>query len=121
MAPHHPHLLKIAKHIPEVDPTAVILMLLGRDIIRVHKVREQVNRPHNASFAQRLDLGWVLVGDVCLGTIHKPMVNTFKITVIENGQPSIFQPCTSFLHIKERIDPNTGARKRNLKTDQATE
>ena len=43
--------------IPEVDPTAEILLLLGRDIIRVHKVREQVNGPHNAPFAQCLDLG----------------------------------------------------------------
>ncbi|XP_057694147.1 uncharacterized protein LOC130917078 [Corythoichthys intestinalis] len=44
----------------------------GRDILRVHKVREQINGPDNAPYAQRLDLGWVIIGDVCLGTVHKP-------------------------------------------------
>lgn len=63
-ARHHTHLVKVAEHNPEVDPTAEILLLLGRDIIRVHKFREQVNGPHSAPFAQRLDLGWVLVGEV---------------------------------------------------------
>lgn len=98
----HPHLVKVAKHIPEIDPTADILLLLGRDIIRVHKVREQVNGSHNASFAQCLDLGWVLVGQVCLGDAHKPTVNTFKPTILDKGRPSLLQPCISFLCIKEK-------------------
>ncbi|XP_042281759.1 uncharacterized protein LOC121906755 [Thunnus maccoyii] len=108
-ARHHPHLAKVAEHIPDIDPTAEILLLLGRDVIRVHKVREQVNGPHNAPFAQRLDLGWVLVGEVCLGSAHRQTVNTFKTTVLENGRPSLLQPCTSFLHIKEKIDHGTAA------------
>ena len=91
-ARHHPHLVKVAEHIPEVDPTAEILLLLGRDIIRAHKVRELVNGPHNAPFAQRLDLGWVLVGEVCLGKAHIPTVNTFKTTVLDNGRPSLLEP-----------------------------
>lgn len=57
----HPHLREIAQYIPELNPNAEILILLGRDILRVHKVRQQVNGPHNAPFAQRLDLGWVLI------------------------------------------------------------
>lgn len=47
---HQPHLRHIAKHIPELDPDAEILLLLGRDVIRAHKVRQQVNGPHNAPF-----------------------------------------------------------------------
>lgn len=35
----------VAEHIREIDPTADILLLLGRDILRVHKVSEQVNGP----------------------------------------------------------------------------
>ena len=69
---HHPHLKSVAAHIPVLDPGAQILLLLGRDILRVHKVRQQINGPHNAPFAQRLDLGWVLIGEVCLGDAHKP-------------------------------------------------
>lgn len=98
---HRPHLHHIAKHIPDVDPEAEILLLLGRDVLRVHKVSEQISGPHNAPFAQRLDLGWVVIGDVCLGNAHRPTVNTFKTNVLESGRPSMFQPCTSFIRVKE--------------------
>lgn len=54
---HQPHLRHLSKHLPELDPDAEILLLLGRDIVRLHKVRQQVNGPHDAPFAQRLDLG----------------------------------------------------------------
>ena len=76
-ARHHPHLQGESPHILELDPKAEILILLGRDIVRVHKVRQQVNGPHNAPFAQRLDLGWVL--DVCLGNAHRSEEHTSEL------------------------------------------
>nr|XP_021331373.1 uncharacterized protein LOC110439581 [Danio rerio] len=99
---HQPHLRHIAKYIPDLEPEAEILLLLGRDVIRAHKVRQQVNGPNNAPFAQRLDLGWVVIGEVCLGNVHKPTVNTFKTNVLETGRHSIFQPCTSFMQVREK-------------------
>lgn len=42
---HHPHLRKIAHLIPTVEPKTPIMFLLGRDILRVHKVRQQINGP----------------------------------------------------------------------------
>ncbi|XP_070402814.1 uncharacterized protein [Nothobranchius furzeri] len=98
---HQPHLHHIAKYIPDMDPEAEILLLLGRDVLRAHKVRQQVNGPHNAPFAQRLDLGWVVIGEVCLGNVHKPTVDTFKTHVLDSGRHSIFQPCASVMHVKE--------------------
>ena len=98
---HQPHLHHIARHIPELDPEAEILLLLGRDVLRAHKVRQQINGPHDAPFAQRLDLGWVVIGEVCLGNVHKPTVNSYKTHVLDSGRHSIFQPCTSFMHVKE--------------------
>ena len=81
---HHAHLRSVALQIPEIDHQAPILLLLGRDIIRVHKVREQINGPHDAPCAQRLDFGWVIVGDVCLGSVHKPTTgNTFFTNMLE--------------------------------------
>lgn len=55
--------------------------------------------------------GWVLVGDVSLGKVHKPTVNT------DNGQSSIYQPSTGLFHVKvshnmktpERLSKWTGA------------
>ncbi|XP_059847806.1 uncharacterized protein LOC132406319 [Hypanus sabinus] len=107
---HQPHLHHIAKHISELDPKAEILLLLGRDVIRVHKVRQQVNGPHDTPFAQRLDLGWVVIGGVCPEDVHKPMVNTLKTNVLESGRHSIFQPCPSVPCIKE-AQPDVNKRK----------
>lgn len=105
------HLRHIAKHIPELDVNAEILLLLGRDILRLHKVRQQINGPHNAPFAQRLDLVWVVIGDVCLGNSHKPVINNFKTTVLEGGRPSNFQPCTSYMQVKESLPKPTCVNK----------
>lgn len=99
----HPHLKSLAKHIPELDPNAQILLLLGRDIIRAHKVRQQINGPHDSPFAQRLDLGWTVVGEVCLGHAHRPRVSAFKTHVLEKGRPSFLSPCGNFIDLKEKV------------------
>lgn len=99
---HQPHLKSIAKYIPELEPDAEILLLLGRDVLRAHKVREQVNGPHHAPFAQRLDLGWVVIGEVCVGNVHKATVSSYKTVILENGRPTVFGKCDSFLQLKEK-------------------
>ena len=120
----HPHLKTIASHIPSLDSNAQILLLLGRDIVRVHKVRQQINGPHNAPFAQKSDLGWVVIGEVCIGKAHKPDVHTFKTHVLENGRSSYFKPCDSCMHMKEKVchvgeqwDNFFNARKPHLQRD----
>ncbi|XP_040077158.1 uncharacterized protein LOC120849101 [Ixodes scapularis] len=103
-ARHHPHLKAIESLIPPLDAEAQILLLLGRDILRVHKVRQQCNGPPDAPFAQRLDLGWVIIGDVCLGRARKPdCVTNFKTNVLENGRPSLFEPCRNHFLVKEKF------------------
>lgn len=97
----HAHLQHLAPLIPKHDPDAQIAVLLGRDIIRVHKVRQQVNGPHNAPFAQRSDLGWVIVGEVCLNA-HKPTVNVYKTHMLHNGRPSLLTPCHNSISVKEK-------------------
>lgn len=100
---NHPHLQPVAHLIPELNPSAPIMLLLRRDIISVHKVRKQVNGPRDAPYAQKLDLGWVIVGNVCLGGVHKPTtVNTFYTSTTEQKRPSIFEPCPNVFHVKER-------------------
>lgn len=100
---HHPHLKKVTHLIPELAPNAHILMLLGWDIIRVHKVHKQISGPHDEPFAQKLDLGWVIVGNVCLGGVHKTfMVNAFYTNTTERGRPTLFRPCPNLFNIKEK-------------------
>lgn len=102
-AAYYPHLQTIASQIPSLDPAADILILIGRDLIRAHKVRKQRNGPHNAPYAQLLYLGWVIVGDVCLSGALIPMVSTFKTSVLENGRPSFLMPCKNSICSKERL------------------
>lgn len=100
----HPHLKAIAHKLPALDKNAEILLLLGRDMLRVHKVRRQISGPHDAAYAQRLDLGWVIVGDVCLGSSHRPSeVTSVKTHILENGRPSHFPPCENHLNVKEKF------------------
>ena len=99
----HAHLRPVAPYIPKLDPEAQILILLGRDLICVHKVRKQINGPHNGPFAQRLDLGWVIVGEVCIDSAYKPAVAVFKTNVLQNGRPSLMTPCQSHIYVKEKV------------------
>lgn len=99
---YFPHLQSVADKIPPLDDSAPILLLLGRDILSLHKVREQRNGPQNSLYAQRLDLGWVIVGELCLGGVHKTEeVNIYKTHILQNGRSSFLKPCTSNTHVKE--------------------
>ncbi|KAM4037007.1 uncharacterized protein ACNLHF_015817 isoform 1-T1 [Anomaloglossus baeobatrachus] len=101
---HHPHLRNIAHLIPALNSQAKLVLLLGRDIIRVHKVRKQINGPHNSPYAQKLDLGWVVIGDVCLGNAHKPNnVHSLYTNTLESGRPSFFLPCPNKFLVKENL------------------
>ena len=102
---YFPHLRPVADKIPPLDTSAPILILLGRDILSLHKVREQRNGPHNTPYAQRLDLGWVIVGELCLGGAHKTEgVNVYKTHVLQNGRSSFLKPCTNIIRVKERLN-----------------
>lgn len=101
-ASHHPHLKAIAAEIPPLDPQAEILLLIGRNLLTVHKVRKQICGKQDDPFAQKLDLGWVIIGEVCLGSVHKPSeVNALKTHVLDNGRPSFLTPCDSQFKVKE--------------------
>ena len=97
----HPHLQQIADEIPELDEQAEILLLIGRDVPPLHKVHESRNGSRNAPWGQRLDLGWVVLGNTCLNGAHKPeQISTCKTQVLHNGRPSLFVPCPNRLHVK---------------------
>lgn len=104
-ARNHTHLQEIATEIPALDQSAQILLLIGRDVIQAHKVLDQRNGPPNAPFAQKLALGWVIIGNVCLGGAHKPVrANIFKTNILDNGRPSHFLPCKNAIQVKESFN-----------------
>ena len=110
----HPHLHQIADQISEVQTNVDILLLIGRDAPPLHKVRELRNGRGNSPWAQRLDLGWVILGNACLDGVHKPNHSTFKTHILQDGQPSIFEPCSNLLHIEEPTSANNHTRKESF-------
>ena len=97
---YHPHLSNIL--IPPLDDRAEILLLIGRDLTEVHHVLEQRIGPRNSPYAHRLSLGWVIVGEVCLGRVHKSeYVNIMKTGLLDNGRSSILKPCQNNFEVKQ--------------------
>ncbi|XP_061165100.1 uncharacterized protein LOC133174074 [Saccostrea echinata] len=104
VALHYEHLLDIADHIPLVDPNAEILLLIGRDITKAHHVLDQRIGLGNQPCAQKLSLGWTIIGETCLGKTHKPdVINVMKTCVLPDGRPTLMLPCNSNLQVKEKI------------------
>nr|XP_027232691.1 uncharacterized protein LOC113824143 [Penaeus vannamei] len=66
----HPHLKDIGSEISPLDDQAQIQLLIGRDLPEAHHVLDQVTGPPGTPFAQKMKLGWVIVGEVCLGKHH---------------------------------------------------
>lgn len=104
----HPHLRDIAADIPPLDKEIGIHMLLGRDVVDIHHVIDQRIGPTGTPYGQKLGLGWVIIGDVCLGKIHTPDLENVDVrnmkTHVVNGRHSIFPQCELNLSIKEDIN-----------------
>lgn len=102
VAAYHPHLLDIARYIPPLDEQSDILLLIGRDLLESHHVLDQRIGPKNSPYAQQLPLGWVIIGESCLGKVHKPdFVNVNKTHLLTNRRTSIFKPCENDFTVKE--------------------
>ncbi|XP_069129320.1 uncharacterized protein [Argopecten irradians] len=102
VARSHAHLQDIASKIPELDNKAQILLLIGRDLPEAHHVLEQRTGSRGSPYAQRLQLGWVIVGETCLGQVHKSDVfNVKKTFVLKDGRHSMFPPCENQFELKE--------------------
>lgn len=73
VAASYAHLRKTADNLPTVDEHVSIELLIGRDLLDTHVVLDQrVGVP----LGQRPPLGWVLIGNSCLGTVHRQTVIT---------------------------------------------
>ena len=88
------YLRSIACKIPKLRPATDILLLVGSDAPPLHKVHESRNGTRDSPWAQQLDLGWVILGNVCLNGAHKPdSISTYKTHILPSGRPSILEPC----------------------------
>ena len=98
----HKHLHGIADQIYPLNPEAKIQLLIGRDLPEAHLVHDQIP---GSPFAQRLSLGWMIVGDVCLDGRHIPAdVHACKTLIHSGGRGTIFQPCENALDVQMLTD-----------------
>jgi hypothetical protein len=100
------YLQEIADKIPEYDPEVPIGLLIGRNLLEAHHIQKQLLGPKDAPFAQKVGLGWVIIGDVCLNKRHHPeleanKVSSLKTNITRDGRTSIFTPCTSYLKVTD--------------------
>lgn len=96
------HLKNIAAFIPPVQESAEILLLIGRDLLPAHHVLEQRIGPMHAPFAQRLRLGWVIIGNICLGTAHQQnTISVMKTFTLKDGRTTLLEPCHNSIHVEE--------------------
>jgi hypothetical protein len=99
----HTHLQRLAAVIPPNDARLPFGLLVGRDLPEAHHVLDQIIGPPMSPFAQRLPLGWVIVGDVCLQ--HKSTsVNAKKTCVDHNSHDSFIEPCRNHIKLREVDD-----------------
>ena len=102
---HYQHLQDIALHFRPVDDNAEIQLLIGRDLIEAHHVFDQRIGPEHTPFAQRLSLGWVIIGETCLNGVHQPnsiVVN--KTSVLPDGHPTLFTSCPIKRETREHLN-----------------
>lgn len=110
VATHHPHLADIAPNIPKLDESADILLLIGRDLLEAHHVLDQRLGPPGTPYAQRLSVGWVVIGETCLGRMHQSdTINVNKTFILANGRASLFEPCTYSVRIVENPKTDIGS------------
>ncbi|PFX27723.1 hypothetical protein AWC38_SpisGene7574 [Stylophora pistillata] len=89
MARQFPHLQEIAEEIPAYDHKAKVEILIGRDAPELLKIRESRNGPKGAPWAQRLDLGWTVSGQMCLNRVGGPIHISARRTAVEYPDPTL--------------------------------
>ena len=101
IAQAYPHLQSIASKIPKLRLATDLLLLVGRDSPPLHKVYESCNGTRDLPWVQQLDLGWVILGNVCLTGPHKPdSISTYKTHILPSSQPSILEACSNLIPCK---------------------
>lgn len=106
------HLKEIAHEIPALDAQAKVQILIGRDAPEQLKIRASKNGPKGAPWAQKLDMGWTISGQVCLNRIGGPFHITTRRTtvstpgrVIGRNNPANREyevlPCPNHFNVKE--------------------
>ena len=108
MAMEFLHLKEVAKEIPPYDPKAKVEILIARDAPELLKVRESRNGQKGTPWAQRLDLGWTISGQMCLDRVGGPIHISARRTAVEYPDkrlalPWLAKPLTALLRLNTKL------------------
>ena len=99
----HKHLRGV--DLPDLDSDAQILFLIGHDLPDAHIVKDQRTGSTGQPIGQKLSLGWVVIGNVCLGPhtrLGHVIVN--KTNILPIGRPtSLCCPCPHAMNVKDHL------------------
>lgn len=99
---YHPHLKDLAGFIPPIDENCEILLLIGRNVPLSHHILDQRLGSQNAPYAQKLNLGWVVIGETCVDRQHVSSdVDVKRTFILPDGRPTTIQPCPNRIHLRE--------------------
>jgi hypothetical protein len=99
---NHPHLKDLTSNILPIDLNTNIEILIGRDVISAHHVLDQRLGGDSVPYTQKLLLGWVVIGESCLGKVHrKETICVNKTSVFPNGRATFLQPYENAFIVKE--------------------
>ncbi|XP_063402324.1 uncharacterized protein LOC134686584 [Mytilus trossulus] len=118
---HHPHLKELGGSILPIEERCQILLLIGRDLIEAHHVLEQRLGPSRTPFAQKLRLGWVIIGNTYIDKQTVPIKVNTKITnvsiteskqrlasrpeiaIIKDNNPIVVQANDQYVHSNAKL------------------
>jgi len=110
VARHYRHLQDLEQYIPKYDTDSDTLLLIGRDLIAAHHVLDHRIGKDNEPYAQRLRLGWTIIGETCLGLVHSSdRITVNKTFILPNGRQSHLKPCEYGFKVKETKELNIGS------------
>ena len=107
---HYPRLHNSESMIPPLGDDGQIGLLVGRDLLKADHVLNQRIGSDSAPYAQKLPLGWTIVGESCLRRCH-PSINAFKTIILKCGRPSFLESCPNDIEIKEKMVPFAGSQR----------
>lgn len=82
----YPHLTEIACHFPPINDRAEVFFLISRDLPEPQHMQSRIIGQKGTPLAQKLALGWTLVGKICFGKVHRPDFKTYKISILESAK-----------------------------------
>lgn len=96
------NLSHLAECLHPLGPDIEIELLIGRHTAEAGRVEQQIVGPRNAPFAQKLLLGLVIGGEVCLGQSHQPpCIGALKTLLAKGPRITILNPCDKKIDTKE--------------------